>query len=396
MEGFRYFMPANTYFGRNCIAEHKEAMAGLGKKAMIVTGRSSAKKNGAQADVAAALDALDIPWVLFDEVGENPDVETVERAAEIAVKEGVDFFVGIGGGSPMDASKAISVLVKNYEKGTDALWDAKSKALPIVAVPTTAGTGSEVTQYAIVTLHTKRTKSSIAAHIFASVSYLDSKYMDTLSARVTNNTAVDALTHLIESYLSVRANYVSRKIVEMGLSVFKDCMPALRAREYTAEDRDRLLLMSALGGVSIAQTMTSIPHGLGYFLTYEKHLPHGMANGVLTQAYVEQFPAGDENVRRLLDCLGLADTAELGAFLDDVLDHDAVYTEEDLQYFTDRAMEQPQKLATFPGGLTRDEVYHIYKKSLMKGHKAAEDAVAEAVSEQILDKHVKAFEELAK
>ena len=69
---------------------------------------------------------------------------------------------------------------------------------------------------------------------------------------------------------------------------------------------------------------------------------------------------------------------------------------EDLQYFTDRAMEQPQKLATFPGGLTRDEVYHIYKKSLMKGHKAAEDAVAEAVSEQILDKHVKAFEELAK
>ena len=94
---FRYFMPADTYFGRGCIEAHKDAMARLGKKAMVVTGRSSAKKNGAQKDVTDALDNLGIQWVLFDEIGENPDLETVERAAEIAVKEGVEFFIGIGG-----------------------------------------------------------------------------------------------------------------------------------------------------------------------------------------------------------------------------------------------------------------------------------------------------------
>ncbi|MGN1230517.1 MAG: iron-containing alcohol dehydrogenase, partial [Anaerotignum sp.] len=189
MEQFRYFMPVDTYFGRGCVAAHKDAMAKLGKKAMVVTGRTSAKKNGAQKDITDALDALQIAWVLFDEIGENPDVETVERAAAIAIQEKVEFFIGIGGGSPMDASKAIAVMAAQPEKGTDALWDANSKALPIVAVPTTAGTGSEVTQYAIVTLHAKRTKSSIAAHIFATVSYLDPEYMDTLPAKTTNNTA---------------------------------------------------------------------------------------------------------------------------------------------------------------------------------------------------------------
>lgn len=190
--------------------------------------------------------------------------------------------------------------------------------------------------------------------------------MDTLPAKTTNNTAVDALTHLIESYLSVKANYVSRKMVEMGLSIFKDCIPDLKARNYPAETRDKLMLMSALGGAAIAQTMTSLPHGMGYFLTYEKGLPHGMANGVLTQAYVEQFPAGDEHVAKLLECLGFADTRELGVFLDDVLDHETTYTEDDLNYYTDRFMEQTGKLATFPYPLTRDDIYHMYQKSLMK------------------------------
>lgn len=366
MEGFQYFMPTNCFFGRDCIAPHRDALRGLGEKAMLVTGRSSAKKNGAQADVTAALDALGIAWVLFDEIGENPDVETIERAAALAVRENVAFFIGIGGGSPMDASKAIAVMAANPARGTDALWDASCKALPVVAVPTTAGTGSEVTHYAIVTLHEKRTKSGIAPKIFATVAFLDPKYMDALPPQITNNTAVDALTHLIESYLSANAGYVSRRIVEMGLRVFRDCIPALLAREYTAETRDKLMLASAIGGVAIAQTGTSLPHGLGYFLTYEKHLAHGMANGVLTRAYLEQFPAGDANVAALLGCLGMREIAELGAFLDAALAHTETYTEEEIAYFAKRAMEQPQKLATFPYPLTQADVLEIYRKSLLK------------------------------
>ena len=102
MGNFHYFMPTDCYFGRGCVAEHKAAMAKLGKKAMVVTGKTSAKRNGAQQDITDALDSLDIAWILFDEIEENPSVETVERAAKLAIAEGVEFFIGIGGGSPMD------------------------------------------------------------------------------------------------------------------------------------------------------------------------------------------------------------------------------------------------------------------------------------------------------
>lgn len=180
----------------------------------------------------------------------------------------------------MDASKAIAVLTANPEADAEILFtDPSAKALPVVEIPTTAGTGSEVTQYAILTLHEKRTKSGIMQPVFAAVSFLDPKYMDTLSAKVTNNTAVDAMSHLVESYLSANANTVSEKIVAMGLSYWKECIPALKAREYTPKVREKLMLASTIGGVAIAQTSTSIPHALGYFLTYEKQIPHGRANG---------------------------------------------------------------------------------------------------------------------
>lgn len=130
MGNFHYFMPTDCYFGRGCVAEHKEAMAKLGKKAMVVTGKTSAKRNGAQQDITDALDSLDIAWILFDEIEENPSVETVERAAKLAIAEGVEFFIGIGGGSPMDSSKAIATMAAHPEQGTDALWNAENKALP--------------------------------------------------------------------------------------------------------------------------------------------------------------------------------------------------------------------------------------------------------------------------
>ena len=85
MGNFHYFMPTDCYFGRGCVAEHKAAMAKLGKKAMVVTGKTSAKRNGAQQDITDALDSLGIAWILFDEIEENPTVETVERAANHAI-----------------------------------------------------------------------------------------------------------------------------------------------------------------------------------------------------------------------------------------------------------------------------------------------------------------------
>ena len=366
MDNFKFFMPANTYYGRGCILANKEALSGLGKKAMLVTGRSSAKKNGAQKDVTDALEAFNIPWVIFDEIGENPDVETVVRAAKMGVEEGVEFVIGIGGGSPMDAAKAIAVLIANPQADSSILFaEGKANALNVVEIPTTAGTGSEVTQYSILTLHGQRTKSAIAQKVFAKLSFLDPKYMDELSAEITNNTAVDALTHLIESYLSANANFLSEKIVELGLSIFKDCIPAILEKSYSHETRDKLMLASALAGVAIAQTGTSIPHCLGYFLTYEKGIAHGRANGMVTQAYLELFPKEEKKIPQLLHCLGMETTEDMGVFLKQALDSNEVFTVEEISYYTDRAMESPQKIKSFPYGAGKDEIYKVYEKSLL-------------------------------
>lgn len=366
MEKFKFFMPTETYFGRGCILENQKVFLSLGTKAMLVTGRNSAKKNGSQKDVTEALDGLQIPWILFDEIGENPDVETVERAAKVAISEKVDFLIGIGGGSPMDAAKAIAVLAANPEKNSDVLFtEPDAKAMTVVEIPTTAGTGSEVTQYSIMTLHEKRTKRSIVQKVFAKASFLDPKYMDALPAEITNNTAVDALSHLIESYLSVNATFMSEKIVELGLSLFKECMPALKARTYNEEVRDKLMLASAFGGVAIAQTSTSIPHCLGYFLTYEKGIPHGRANGLVTPAYLELFPEEDKKVAQLLQCLVMKSTDEMSRFLNDVLNTSETFTVEEISYYTERAMENTQKLATFPYDVEKKEIFRVYEKSLL-------------------------------
>lgn len=363
---FRYFMPVDTYFGKDCVKKNKDVLRAFGKKAMIVTGRSSARKNGALQDITEALDDIGAAWVLFDEVGENPDVETIIRAAEKAKKEDVRFFVGIGGGSPMDATKAISVLTANPQEDAAILFtNPKAKALPVVEIPTTAGTGSEVTQYAILTQHEKRSKGGIVQPIFASASFLDAKYMENLAPHITNNTAVDAMSHLVESYLTTRSNVISEKIVEMGLSYWKDCIPALKARVYSPEVREKLMLASTIGGVAIAQTSTSIPHLLGYFLTYEKHIPHGRANGMVMQAYLELFGENHEKVQKVLFALGLQSTADLGALMQELLDVTETFTEEDVTYYTKRALENAPKLATFPlYPLTEEKIQEVYRKSL--------------------------------
>ena len=110
---FSYEMPTKLYFGKGCVAEAGDDVKALGSKVLLVTGRRSAKQNGSQAAVVSLLESLGIEWVLFDDVEANPSVETVRKGAALGRQEGVDFVVGIGGGSPMDAAKVIALLCTN-------------------------------------------------------------------------------------------------------------------------------------------------------------------------------------------------------------------------------------------------------------------------------------------
>ena len=139
------YMPTKIYSEKECVVAHGKELRNLGTKAMIVTGKTSAVKTGALADVVQALEQT--PYVIFDQIEENPSIETALQAQKIAVEEKADFFIGIGGGSAMDAAKAISLLAKNFPKGEEILYDPTVLPYyPVVCIPTTCGTGSEATQ----------------------------------------------------------------------------------------------------------------------------------------------------------------------------------------------------------------------------------------------------------
>ncbi len=365
MKAFEFYMPVHIYCGKDCILENKEVFNQFGEKAFIITGRKSAKINGAQSDVITALKETGKEWIIFDEIEENPSVETIVRAAEIGIVAGANFVIGIGGGSPMDAAKAIACLAANPDKDASILFGKQVSHLPVVEIPTTAGTGSETTQFSIVTLHEKRTKGSIAQKIFADVSFLDAKYMEKLSIVTTNNTAVDALTHLIEAYLSSKSNFFSDKIVEIGLSIFQECMEALKERKYSSEVREKLMMASTIAGIAIAQAGTSLPHAMGYFLTYEKNIPHGRANGILTQAYMELFPE-QAKVHQILRHLKMDSLEQLGGYLKEVLEDRESFTIEEVRYYTEEVLKNKAKLASYPYTLEAGDLEEVYKKSLME------------------------------
>ncbi|MBR1704885.1 MAG: iron-containing alcohol dehydrogenase [Clostridia bacterium] len=295
-----YYMPTKIYEQEECIAAHAAELAALGKKALLVTGRRSAKLNGAEADVVAALEQEGVRHALFDEVEENPSIETIMKARDFAVKEGCDFFIGIGGGSPMDAAKAISLMAKNSDKGVDFLFgeDPSAQWYPVVAVPTTCGTGSEVTGISVLTIHEQKTKGSIPYRIFPELALLDAKYLKKAPAGVLRNTAMDALCHLSESYINAGANDFSRMCALAGLEAWSRSKAFLEDPTAVPEEETlrNMLKASTLGGMAIAQTGTSLPHGMSYGLTYFMGVAHGRACGQFQAGYLAEADPADAEV----------------------------------------------------------------------------------------------------
>ena len=343
----QFYMPTKVYSEENCVLAHAGELAALGTKAMIVTGRNSAKKTGALLDVTAALEARGVAYVLFDRVEENPSVETVMEARKIAIGEGVDFFIGIGGGSPMDASKAISLMAANPEEDDKILYTSVKKPyLPVACIPTTCGTGSEVTPYAILTRHAHRTKKSISHRIYPVLALLDAKYLMTMPERGLVDTCVDALAHLLESYLNSNSNELNRICSREGLVVWARFKDRLAQGKVEPADLRDMLHASMIAGMSITHTGTSLPHGLSYPVTYELGVPHGRAVGMFLGGYVDSYPDRDE-ATTAVGLLGFRDTASFRSYLKELLGPVPV-PEALIRESAEKLMADPGKLKNYP------------------------------------------------
>ncbi len=311
----KFYMPVTVYEENNCVWNHRKELAALGRKALILTGKSSAKACGALGDVEKALREEGVDWLLFEDVEENPSVETVMAARRLGLSAGVDFVIGIGGGSPLDAAKAVAVMLCYKDKGADFLYEEPEQtgSLPVAAIPSTCGTGSEVTAVSVLTRHEKRTKASIAHRVFPKLALIDVRYLLSAPHSLICNTAVDALGHLVESYLNTNATDYSRMLVREGLVIWSLSKDVLLGRRKMEEaDLHHLMMASTLGGMAIAHTGTAIPHALSYALTYELGIPHGKAVGYFLPGYIKGAKKEEKNA--LLALMGFSGTEELAAF----------------------------------------------------------------------------------
>ena len=382
----RFYVPTDIYVEKDCVKNHAKDLLAVGKRALIVTGHSSAKANGSLNDVTEVLNNGGIAYQIFDEVEENPSTDTVGKGAQIARNFGADFIIGIGGGSAIDAAKAIAILLVNPSVIADELHKTPAKPLnhaPVVAVPTTCGTGSEATPVAIITNHKINLKKSIPHRIFPVLALVDGKYLASAKKQLIVNTAVDALAHMVESILNVHSNMLNRMCPEYGLKLWGECKETLiasvtannSAAQNTSQNAapidaslyEKLMYTSTIAGMSIAMTSTAVPHGMSYDLTLSKGTPHGPAVGYFLAAYVEvcqkKVPT---DVEKILSLLGLKNIEEFAEMLRKLIGTCTV-TRELRDQFAAAMKVNRSKLDLVPGGITPEEVEFIYDKSLIVG-----------------------------
>ena len=367
----RFFVPTDIYVENNCVNNHAHHLLAVGKRALIMTGHKSAAANGSLKDVTDVLNAGQVPFKVFNEVEENPSTDTVRKATQTARDFKADYVIGIGGGSAIDAAKAVALLLENPEVDADELHKAPSHPLdhaPVVAVPTTCGTGSEATPVSIITNHKINLKKSIPHVIFPVLALVDGKYLASAKKQLIVNTAVDALAHMVESILNVKSNLLNRMCPEYGLSLWGQCKNALLANEnIDANLYEKLMLTSTIAGMSIAQTSTAVPHGMSYDLTLHAGVPHGPAVGYFLAAYVEvcaKFVPQD--VEKVLSLLGLQNVEAFTEMLRKLIGTCTV-SREMRDKFAAAMKVNRSKLDLVPGNITAEDIDYIYEKSLIVG-----------------------------
>lgn len=319
---FSTHTPVKIITGFNCVTDSAHLIAALGKKALVVTGKSSADRCGAMADIMSVFASNNIDFVRFSAIPENPPAPLCRDAGEICRSENCDFIVAIGGGSALDAAKAIAAYAANPQCDVMDIFDDSVRVnpgLPLVLIPTTSGTGSEANRYSILTIDGGRKKKTFKhPSAYASLALVSPKYTATLNEDYTVATALDTLAHAIESYFSPKscpaseeaALYAAREVWDV---IFKNA-DADNSGNYSPVQRERLAYAAAAGGVAIDYTGTGFPHPLGYSLTLTRGIPHGKACAIFEGAFLKYNIITREGKKK-----AEALAAHLGVTVDDMI-----------------------------------------------------------------------------
>lgn len=374
---FSYFLPINIQFGSGKVNKVGELTKPYGKKAIIVTGRSSAKKSGLYDKVNNSLKAAGIDTVLFDKVKQNPLTTTAEEGALFAKENNCDVVVAIGGGSIMDCAKAIAFLSINNGNINDYIFNKSTsdKALPLVLIPTTCGTGSEGNGFAVLTNPETGDKKSLRTNaIVAKVSIVDPECMMTMPKKVLASVGFDALCHSIEAYTSKIAQPFTDALSLYAISLIADNLVDVYEGKASKEAWEKITLASTIGGMVINTAGVTLAHGMEHPASGLRDIVHGQGLAALTPAVIEASCKGEHfkfaKIARIFGGVTAEDCAPKIRTLLKKLDlecklSDFGFTEEDIPWMAKNCLKvSAASIKNNPVVFTEEEIAEIYRKAM--------------------------------
>jgi alcohol dehydrogenase class IV len=286
MNAFNYFQPTEIIFGAGKLNEAGRVASRYGKACLLVTTRSNGSAGGFSARVTAVLQASGVRVVHFDGVTPNPTTTAVTRGAEMARDAKAELVIGLGGGSSMDAAKAIAVEAAHEGVSWDYLFFKKpptERTLPIIAITTTSGTGSQTTPCAVITNPSENDKSALwHPNLYPKAAIVDPELMVSVPPDITAMTGFDAFCHNFEAYISRGTNPYVETLALTAIRLIVRNLPAAKSDGSNLEAREAMAWADTLGGLAIASGGVTLPHGLG--MQISGHCPrvaHGQALAAL-------------------------------------------------------------------------------------------------------------------
>lgn len=277
-----FVIPNHTVVGTNVLGEAAPLLKKMGNKAFIVTGRHVAVSNMMK-QLTALLDENGIGCVIFDGITGEPTDTMIENGVEMLKSSGCDFIIGIGGGSPLDSAKAIAAMTVN--EGSIADYNGKEitgEILPLAAIPTTAGTGSEATKFTVITDSEKGIKMLLKGDVLVpKLAIVDSSFTVGAPKSVTSATGLDALTHAVEAYTSRKAFSMTDTLAVSAVKRIMKYLPIAYREPDNSLAREQMSVAALEAGICINNSSVTIVHGMSRPIGALFHVPHGMSNAML-------------------------------------------------------------------------------------------------------------------
>ncbi len=377
------FSPNKVIFGIGASANVAAEVSGLrGSKVLIVTDPGVVAA-GLLESIERSLQADSIAYETYDKVEPEPPSRVIDEGAAIFKAAGCDVIVGVGGGSSLDVAKGISILTANQGRILDyiGLDSVPRKGAPMILVPTTAGTGSEVTRVLVMT-DEEQNKKSVVFTPFAlpDAAIVDPLLTISMPSVVTADTGADALVHAVEAYVSMNATVFSDLWAEEAIRLIGAYLPIACAKGSNREARYHMSLAATLAGLAFTSGGLGAVHALAYPLGTEYHMTHGRTNAMMLPHVMNfNLPGNPEKYARIAELLG-QDTAGLSALeaaplavqavmdLEDAINvswllQDYDIDPADIELLVNGAMQQARLFAPNPRDLDEDDVRSIYRQA---------------------------------